>query len=137
MDRLRALEEMAGRPMSEIGTMLSRELDGADEERMAGDWSVHRYIGDYALFWAGLYPERLRSSTRATYRDRLGDFVTHGKRSYAIASELKKGEAEPDPALLRRLSGEFEACVHGLHLVRREWEDARVRRAGDSIQLLY
>jgi hypothetical protein len=35
---------------------------------------------------------------------------------------LSTAEARPSAALLRKLSDEFEACMHGLHLVREGWQ---------------
>ena len=81
---------------------------------------VNRFIGDFTLFWTGVYPETL--SPRHGGVSRLNEYLLHGRRSYGIASELSQGDAEPPGRLLRRLSEEFESCVHGLHLVRESWE---------------
>lgn len=78
---------------------------------------INRYIGDFTLFWTGVYPENLRNRRG----DRLQEFVLRGKRSYGVASELSPPRSEPAPELLRQLSEEFECCVHGLHLVREGW----------------
>jgi hypothetical protein len=92
-----------------------RDIAGSDRA-----WLVNRYIGDLTLFWTGVYPEALRP--RNAGADRLQEFVLRGKRSYGIAGDLARPDSEPPGELLRRLSREFEACVHGLNLVRASWE---------------
>jgi hypothetical protein len=124
IDRLRAIHDTGGRPLDQIAEMLAlvvgpEAADGTGSDRTC---IIYRHIGDYTLFWVGVYPERLRCRRRANKPDRLLDYVEQGKRSYAIASELTDPGAVPPPRLLRELSEEFESCAHGLELVRREWE---------------
>ena len=73
----------------------------------------HQQIGDTTLFWSGLYPEARGQRRGNAYWTLLG------RESYWMASEL----AERDSQILRRLSDEFELCVHGLRAVRKEWEE--------------
>ena len=82
---------------------------------------VNRYIGDFTLFWTGVYPEHLRPQHRGE-ANRLEPYLWMGKRSYGIASELSGARDRPPAAVLQHLSEQFEYCVHGLHLVREEWE---------------
>jgi hypothetical protein len=83
---------------------------------------LYRHIGDYTLFWTGVYPENLRRMHRRHTKDDLLDYFEQGKRSYAIASELSSDAALPPAPVLRSLSDQFEYCVYGLGLVRRNWE---------------
>jgi hypothetical protein len=82
---------------------------------------INRYIGDYTLFWTGVYPEQLRARRQGGV-DRLQEYLLQGNRSYVIASELATPDSDPPAALLANLSAQFECCVHGLHLVRESWE---------------
>jgi hypothetical protein len=100
---------------AEAEAYLGPEIDGTLRRRL-----INQYIGDLTLFWAGVYPESLRPRTAGV--DRLGEYVLQGRRSYGIASELSGEQAEPPAALLRKLSDEFESCVHGLQLVRAGWQ---------------
>jgi hypothetical protein len=65
----------------------------------------------------------------------LLDYVAQGKRSYAIVSDLVRDNDRPPPALFRRLSDDFEFCIHGLGLVRRGWEEVmqQGREPGDLV----
>ena len=46
----------------------------------------HRHIGDFTLFWTGVYPEMLRRLQSLLSKDRFVDYCEQGKRSYYIAS---------------------------------------------------
>lgn len=74
----------------------------------------YRHIGDYTLFWTGLYPEALRRVQKLDYR-------LAGKRAYWIASTLEPDDAAAERLLLERLSHEYDVCVAGLAEVRRAW----------------
>jgi hypothetical protein len=100
---------------AEAEAYLGSEIDGTSRRRV-----INRYIGDFTLFWTGVYPESLRA--RRCGVDRLHEYLLQGRRSYGIASELSTERAEPPADLLRQLSEEFERCVHGLSLVREGWE---------------
>jgi hypothetical protein len=83
---------------------------------------IHRHIGDFTLYWSGVFPEalaRLKSSDR---KDHLVDYCQQGKRSYFIASTFDEEPFRAEAPVLRRLSEEFELCSYGLNRVRREWQ---------------
>jgi hypothetical protein len=84
---------------------------------------VHRHIGDFTLFWSGMYPESLRRVRPHQSVDAFVDYCRHGKRAYAIAAEIDGGADRPSSHLLHQLSEQFELCAYGLREVRREWED--------------
>ena len=137
MDRVYALRGAGAKRMEQIADMLTSLNCGTDGVRGEEELLVHRHIGDFALFWSGVYPERLRISRGIAFKDRLIDYVQQGKQSYAIASQLAHEDAFPPPDLLGRLSREFEFCCHGLGLVRREWEQDAPTSAGRHRGLLY
>jgi len=83
---------------------------------------VHRHIGDFTLFWTGMYPESLRRIQGGKSPDGFLDYCRQGKRAYRIAAEIEGGEDRPPCELLMRLSEQFELCAYGLREVRREWE---------------
>jgi hypothetical protein len=106
------------------GTRLYEVVDMLTEAQQrvgSAKREIHRHIGDFTLFWTGVYPEalmRLRSQDRKDY---LVDYCEQGKRAYRIASTIPaEDHAEND--VLERLSHDFEVCVQGLGEVRREWE---------------
>ena len=126
-DNLYRLRDLEGRRLEEVTQMLMEadvRLNAASFER---EREVHKHIGDFTLFWAGVYPEavrRLRAQGRA---DHLIDYVRQGKQSYYIVSTFQHGRYAEDANLFRQLSDEFELCLYGLSLVRREWEQMERR----------
>ena len=89
---------------------------------------IHRHIGDFTLFWVGVYPENLKRLRAPDNKDALLDYVQQGKRSYWIASTYDEGPYREEAPVLRRLSDQFDLCTNGLHAVRKEWE--RTARTG-------
>jgi hypothetical protein len=122
-DALYRIRRSSGRPAADITEMLAEAEARIGEARR----DVHRHIGDYTLFWTGLYPESLTRRRGEKVLDRFGDYCAHGKRAYSIASSIDSDD-QPPADVLQRLSDEFELCAYGLREVRREWE----RREGDA-----
>lgn len=108
-----------GQPATQIVAMLSE----ADQRLGEAKREVHRHIGDYALFWSGLYPEALRQGDTSQESDQFVAYCSHGKRSYRIASTIQAKQKDAPNELLFRLSEQFELCAYGLREIRREWEN--------------
>lgn len=137
VDRLYKIRDAEGHRIDSIAAMLAaaRERTGAVDPSEARD--MHRHIGDFALFWAGVFPEGLHRRSDAVNPDHLVDYVDRGKESYYIASELFREDSDPPGSLFRRLSTEFEVCAHGLGLVRRRWESRGFEAWDGDPNLLY
>lgn len=120
-DRIFALTTADGQTIREVSRMQADAMlpqTCSDTERTR---VINRYIGDFTLFWTGVYPEALRAR-RNQGTDRLREYLMQGRRSYLIASELTPPNTDPPSDLLAHLGQEFECCVHGLHRVRESWE---------------
>jgi hypothetical protein len=134
-DRLLVVEHGKGKRLDQLAAMMIVHDPQPAATQIERDRRVYRNIGDYTLFWAGVYPEQLKRAVRDP-ADVLVDYVAQGKKSYAIVSKLADDNAAPPPSLFRHLSEDFETCLHGLGLVRRSWEQSR--SAGtDHIQIVY
>jgi hypothetical protein len=110
------LRDSQGRRLQEVTAMVVEAETASDTERRR---QCHRHVGDYTLFWTGVYPEALPKLQASGSPDHLINFQLQGKRSYYLASTLEDGDEAP---VLRRLSDQFELCAFGLSRVRREWE---------------
>jgi hypothetical protein len=86
---------------------------------------VHRHIGDFTLFWTGVYPEALRRLRCVVNKDHFINYCEQGKRSYYIASTFENDPYREEAPVLRRLSEQFELCAYGLGRVREEWEKSQ------------
>lgn len=119
--------DLRGRPLGEVAEMIMEAEARIGEARR----EVHRHIGDFVLFWTGVYPEALKQLRGSNTKDRLIDYCAQGKRSYHIASKIaadSQMHSQAPGEVLERLSDQFELCMYGLSEVRREWE----RREGES-----
>jgi hypothetical protein len=124
VEKINLLADGSGRSVEDVAEMLavaSLPATASDIERRR---SIHRHIGDFTLFWTGLYPENLRRIKRRHHRDEIIAYSQRGKESYEIASRLSDDSTRPPAQLLHTLSEQFEYCVYGLGLVRREWEQS-------------
>jgi hypothetical protein len=117
-DVVHGIRGVTGRPLMTITEM------AAEARQRLGDASrqLHRHIGDFTLFWAGVYPEALRRRGHDP-DDQFESYCSHGKRAYLIASTIQSDQDVEVPAsTFERLSESFELCAYGLREVRREWE---------------
>lgn len=118
VDSIYRIRNLAGRRLHEVADMLAeaQACEGTPQRE------IHRHIGDFTLFWTGIYPEALRHLRRRAERDWFIDYCQQGKRSYYIASTLRTAENSEECNVLERLSHDFELCSFGLRQVRDEWE---------------
>jgi hypothetical protein len=117
-DEIYRVRNLAGRRLEQVGEMLVEAEARLGNPRR----EVHRHIGDFTLFWTGVYPEALARLQHKEKVDHLLEYRREGKRAYHIASTLPAAEDAADANVLERLSQEFELCEYGLREVRREWE---------------
>lgn len=131
-DAIFRLRNARGRPLEEVVDMVLQAEAIPAEGRTRRE--VHRHIGDFALFWTGVYPEAIHRLRSALSKDQFVDYCNQGKRSYYIASTFEDDPYREEAPVLRRLSAEFELCAYGLTQVRIEWE--RSQPSGGGQQLL-
>ena len=128
VDQLYKIRSAQGERVEEVAEMLAEGDLSHRAESVEREREVHRHIGDYTLFMAGLCPEflrRLKSSKVMISPDALLDYIQVGKRSYHIVSEFTYGQYEEFAPLFRKLSENFELCVYGLGYVRADLDRLR------------
>ncbi len=124
-ESLYKIKSADGRPLRDVGEMLleSDPIYGPaasfDRERQ-----VRKHIGDYTLFFTGMFPRSVNSyRLRKARMEGLVDFVKAGKESYYIVSKFEHFEYAKVAPLFRRMSQEFEQLVYGLNQVKNELEE--------------
>ncbi|NNJ25768.1 hypothetical protein [Alienimonas chondri] len=119
LDAVFRLRTPSGARIEEVAGMLEEADCREGRPRRDG----FRHAGDVALFYTGVYPERLR---RPGTKDALLNVALLGKAAYRTAAqsfpEVKGPPDEADGPVLLRLADEFEVCGVGLSRVRAEWE---------------
>jgi hypothetical protein len=134
LDSIYRLRDSHGKRLEEVAEMMIEAEALPPEGRTRRE--VYRHIGDFTLFWTGVYPESLSRLRSVFSRDHLIDYTEQGKRSYFIASTFEQDPYREEAPVLRRLSEEFELCAYGLNQVRREWERGRALLANKGPQQL-
>ena len=118
-DALFKIRDSEGRRLHEVADMVAE----ADQRMGDGRRAAHRHIGDFTLFWVGVYPEALRKLRGRARKDYFVDYCAQGKRAYYLASTIEADRDDDPPAdVLQRLSVQFELCAFGLTRVRLQWE---------------
>ena len=123
IDAIFRLRDSTGKRLEEVAEMMIEAEALPPEGRTRRE--VHRHIGDFTLFWTGVYPEMLKRLRSVLTKDHFIDYCAQGKRSYYIASTFEEEEYREEAPVLRRLSEEFELCAYGLHEIRLQWERLR------------
>ena len=124
-EQLFKLCDANGRAPDDVGEMLL-EADpiygpapSFDRERQ-----VRKHIGDYTLFFSGMFPESINHYRLRRQRlENFVDFIKAGKESYYIVSKFDQFEYARLAPLFAKLAREFESCVYGLNLVKGDLEE--------------
>jgi hypothetical protein len=120
IDRLYCLRDARGRRLEDVGEMLIESHPLLAAESFDREREVRKHIGDYTLFFTGLFPEHLKRRQHSLALDRFVDYVKAGKESYHIVSKFDQFEYRKVAPLFRRLAENYELCVYGLNRVRDE-----------------
>jgi hypothetical protein len=118
MRRVYKVKNLAGKPLTEVADMLIEADVRLNATSFNREREVHKHIGDFTLFWSGLYPDSLPKLQSSYRKDHLLDYIEQGKSSYAIAATHNYGAYKDEAKILKRISDDFEVCLYGLHAVR-------------------
>ena len=137
-EQLFAIRDAVGKPLSDVGEMLleSDPIYGPapsfDRERQ-----VRKHIGDYTLFFAGMFPESINHYRLRRQRlESFVDWIKAGRESYYIVSKFEYFEYAKVAPLFAQLSSKFEECVFGLNRVKNELQEMQhpiVRRTNELL----
>ena len=75
-----------GRPVESVIEMAAEGDVRLNADSFERERQVHRHIGDYILFWSGLYPDFLRRLKLGSGLDLVCDYTVQGRESYHIVS---------------------------------------------------
>src|ERR1700739_4250457 len=137
-EQLMKIRTASGRPLNDVGEMLIESdpvygpAPSFDRERQ-----VRKHIGDYTLFFSGMFPESINHiRLRRNRLENFVEWVKAGKESYYIVSKFEHFEYAKVAPLFATLSKNFEECVYGLNMVKNDLEEMQhpiVRRTDDLI----
>jgi hypothetical protein len=137
-EELYKIRDAAGRSLADVGEMLLESdpvfgpAPSFDRERQ-----VRKHIGDYTLFFAGMFPESINHYRLRRQRlESLVDFIKAGKESYYIVSKFDVFEYAQAAPLFGKLAERFEDCVCGLNMVKNELDVMQHPIARETRELL-
>jgi hypothetical protein len=124
-ENLFKIKTAGGRQLHDVGEMLLESdpvygpAPSFDRERQ-----VRKHIGDYSLFFTGMFPEAINwNRLRRCRMENLVDFVKAGKESYYIVSKFEYFEYAKVAPLFARMAKDFELLVYGLNQVKNELKE--------------
>ena len=117
VDAIFGIRNAQGRRLEQVADMLVEAGHRTDRPER----EIHRHIGDFTLFYVGVFPEAIEKQKARETKDALLNYCEQGKRAYHKASELTDSQHLEEACVLQRLSDEFELCSVGLAKVRQEW----------------
>ena len=118
-DVVHRIRGVSGKPLMSVPEMISEASTRIGDAQR----ELHQHIGDFTLFWAGVYPEALRHGEDTESSAQFDNYRRYGKHSYHVASSIDAWAEDAPPAgLLQRLGDQFDLCCYGLREVRRQWE---------------
>ncbi|RKY05334.1 hypothetical protein DRP77_01275 [Candidatus Poribacteria bacterium] len=133
VDNLYRIRDSSGKRVTEIAEILLEGEKLPARDPVLRDIWLHQYIGDYALFIAGLFPESLRRLSRGPSKDYLlmkldsifvpfesplEYYIEQGRTSYGKVSRFYAGVDGRKFMLFSDLSTRFKTYVQLMSLVR-------------------
>lgn len=118
-DAVYGIRSTRGQRLMQVAEM----LEEAGERIGPARRRVHRHIGDFTLFWTGLYPEMADRLRKQGEKDALLDYRDQGRRAYYLASRIPTDNAQAPGEVLERLAEQFDLIEYGLGEVRKAWEE--------------
>jgi len=111
-----------GRRVESVAEMVAEGDIRMNADSFEREREVHKHIGDFLLFWSGLYPEFLQFLKAPSSRDAIVNVVEQGKTSYQIAGSFEYAPHEKEAETFKKLSAHFVEYQFGLRLVRASFD---------------
>ncbi len=106
-DSIFAIKDQSGKPLRSVIEMMGEgdvrlTANSFDRER-----EVHKHIGDYIMFWGGIYPDFLRQMKVDSAVAIACDYTRVGQDSYRVVSSFAHPPYDDEAPLFRKLSDGF------------------------------
>lgn len=126
------IRDNEGRRVESIAEMLAEGDVRAKAPNFDREREVHRHIGDFLLFWSGLFPEMLPQIRGFQSSEPQVEAVRQGQFSYRIVSSFDHAPYAIEAPTFKVLSEEFETFQYGLRLIRASFEGFRLQGWDDG-----
>ncbi|HKY33783.1 MAG TPA: hypothetical protein VJV23_14730 [Candidatus Polarisedimenticolia bacterium] len=120
VDRLYKIRNARGERIEDVGEMLLESDVRHHARSMERERTVRKHIGDFTLFFTGMFPEHIKARRQWWRLDRWLDWIETGKESYRMVGAFDAGPFASEAPLYRRLADSFDFMVVGLNFVRED-----------------
>jgi hypothetical protein len=121
-DSIFDIRNAQGRRVESVTEMVVEGDVRGNADSFEREREVHQHIGDFLLFWSGVFPEFLQYLKAPTSRDALVDVIEQGRFSYHVASTFEYPPHEREAETFKKLSAHFVEYQYGLRLVRSSFD---------------
>lgn len=119
-DRIFAIHDRMGRRLVSVSEMVEEADVVLNADSFERERQVHKHIGDFILFWSGVYPEFLRQLKLQLAGELVYDYHRQGRESYYVVSTFDHAPYQEEALVFRQLSEEFEEYAACLRFVRHQ-----------------
>jgi len=121
-DRIYSIRDAAGRRVESVAEMVLEGDVRYNADSFEREREVHKHIGDFVLFWSGLFPEFLMQLKGPGNKDQILNYTEQGKLSYHVVSTFEHPPFEEEAIVFKKLSERFEEFQYGLGMVRASFD---------------
>lgn len=108
-DSLFAVRSEDGQPVTSVIELLAEADVRIKANSFERERTVHKFIGDFILFWSGVDPVNLNRFRASSGQDIACDYTRQGQESYYVVSTFDHPPYDETAPVFRKLSHEFEA----------------------------
>jgi hypothetical protein len=119
-DQLYRIRDATGRRLDDVGEMLLESDPRTRASSFEREREVRRHIGDYTMFFLGLFPEYVSRHATTRVPDLFVEWARVGRDSYRIVAAFTIGPHAEAAPLFAKLSECYDYCVLGLNFVKQE-----------------
>ncbi|MFQ3676701.1 MAG: hypothetical protein SNJ74_02025 [Fimbriimonadaceae bacterium] len=116
-----AIRDCHGRRVETIAEMLAEGDVRLNADSFERERAVHRHLGDFLLFWSGIFPESLGRINGLGGSTPVEGAIVLGRYSYSVVGSFDHPPFDREAPTFQKLSQWFEACRDGLTMVRQRF----------------
>lgn len=116
-DRIFAIKDKAGRPLRSVFEMMAEADVRLNADSFERERQVHKHIGDFILFWSGVYPDHLRTIKIHSLQELALDYSRQARKSYEIVGSFDHKPFDVQAPTFKKLSQNFDAYQFVLNRV--------------------
>ena len=114
-DKIYSIRDAQGQRLTSLASMLAEGDIRQNATSFEREREVHRHIGDFLLFWSGMFPEYLKASSEP-----LVEVEKQGSFSYHVVSTFDYDPHSTTVPMFKKLSEGFDVFREGLNMVRKD-----------------